>query len=78
MPEWATTLIVALFAALAAWFTARVTARTSEYSRIKDLESRVDLVEKRNVLLWNYNRLLIDHIYEGKQPPPPPMPEGII
>lgn len=78
MPEWLITVIVGVIAVSGGWFTARVTGQNSKYSRIKDLETRVDLVEKRNVLLWNYNRLLIDHIYEGKKPPPPPMPDGIV
>lgn len=78
MPEWLITTIVGALAASGAWFTARVTGQNGKYSRIRDLEQRVDLVEKRNVLLWNYNRELVNHIYEGKQPPPPPMPEGIV
>lgn len=78
MPEWLITLVVAVLAASGAWFTARITGQNAKYSRIRDLETRVDLVEKRNVLLWNYNRLLVDHIYEGKRPPPPAMPEGLV
>jgi len=78
MPEWLITTIVGFLAASGAWITARVAGRNGKYSRIKDLENRVDLVEKRNALLWNYNRQLIDHIYQGIEPPPPPMPSGIV
>ena len=78
MPDWLIITIAALITAGGGWLTARVTGQNSKYSRIKDLETRVDLMEKRNVLLWNYNRQLIDHIYEGKRPPPPPMPNGIV
>jgi len=78
MPDWLLTTIVGALAASGAWITARVAGRNGKYSRIKDLETRVDLVERRNALLWNYNRQLIDHIYQGTAPPPPPMPEGIV
>lgn len=78
MPDWLITIISSGFTGGAAWFLARITGQNSKYSRIKDLETRVDLVEKRNVLLWNYNRQLVNHIYEGKEPPPPPMPDGIV
>ena len=78
MPEWVPTVIIAAIAASGAWFTARISARSGSYGRIRDLEERVDLVERRNQILWNYNRLLIDHIYNGSPPPPPAMPEGII
>ena len=72
------TAVIAIIAASGAWFTARVSGRTGSYGRIKDLEGRVDLVERRNQILWNYNRQLINHIYDGSPPPPPEMPEGII
>jgi len=78
VPEWLITVIISAFAASGAWFTARVTGRTGSYGRIRDLEGRVDLVERRNQILWNYNRQLIDHIYQGTPPPPPAMPDGII
>ncbi|WP_104127997.1 hypothetical protein [Cryobacterium sp. Y57] len=78
MPEWLLTAIVAAIAASGAWFTSRVTGRAGSYGRIRDLEGRVDLVERRNQILWNYNRQLIDHIYQGSPPPPPVMPDGII
>lgn len=78
MPDWLVTVIVAAIVASGTWATARVTMRSGAYARIRQLESRVDNVEKRNVLLWNYNRALVNHIYEGKPPPPPPMPEGIV
>jgi len=78
MPEWVPTVVIAVIAASGAWFTARISARSGSYERIRDLEERVDLVERRNQILWNYNRQLINHIYDGTPPPPPPMPEGII
>jgi len=78
MPDWLITVIVGVIAVSGGWFTARVTGQNAKYSRIRDLEARVDLVEKRNVLQWNYNRTLINHIYEGKPPPPPAMPDGLV
>lgn len=30
-----------------------------------------------NHLLWMYNRQLVDHIYRGKEPPPPAPPAGL-
>ena len=78
MPEWLVTVIAVTVTGSGAWFTARMTGKNAGYSRIRDLETRVDLVEKRNILLWNYNRSLIDHIYEGKPPPPPAMPDGLV
>jgi len=78
MPEWVPIVVVAVIAASGSWLAARISARSGSYGRIRDLEERVDLVERRNQILWNYNRQLIDHIYQGTPPPPPPMPEGII
>ena len=78
MAEWLITVIVATITGSGAWFTARMTGKNAGYSRIRDLETRVDLVEKRNILLWNYNRRLIDHIYQGAPPPPPAMPDGLV
>lgn len=78
MPDWLLTIAVAVIAASGAWITARMTGRTGEYGRIRDLENRVDSLEKRNTILWNYNRELVDHIYRGEPPPPPPLPEGIV
>jgi|GEM_PF-6279671 len=78
MPDWLLTVLVAAFAASGAWITARVAGRTGSHARIRDLEARVDLIEGRNQILWNYNRQLIDHIYTGSPPPPPAMPDGII
>ena len=78
MSEWIVTVIAATVTGSGAWLTARMTGKNAGYSRIRDLETRVDLVEKRNILLWNYNRVLIDHIYESKPPPPPAMPDGLV
>lgn len=78
MPDWAVKVAIAVIAALSGLFAAWVAFQRVKYSRIRALEERVDLVEKRNVLLWNYNRQLVNHIYEGKGPPPPPLPEGIV
>ena len=78
MPEWLITVIAATATGSGAWLTARMTGKNTKYSRIRDLETRVDMVEKRNILLWNYNRRLIDHIYQSAPPPPPAMPDGLV
>lgn len=47
-------------------------------TRLGQLEKRVDRLERRNRSLWLYCRQLIDHIYRGKGPPPPPWPEDLL
>ena len=78
MSEWIIPVVVGVLAASGAWVSARMSGKGMKYTRLRDLETRIDLVEKRNVLLWNYNRLLVDHIYENKPPPPPEMPDGLV
>lgn len=76
LPAW--TVVAALIAASGGWLTARVRRKSGDHARIQALENRVDRVEARNVQLWLYNRELVDHIYEGKPAPPPPMPSTLI
>lgn len=38
---------------------------------------RFNQVERTNNSLWEYTRILIDHIYRGGLGPPPPPPEHI-
>ncbi|HEU5223424.1 MAG TPA: hypothetical protein VFU07_07060 [Candidatus Lumbricidophila sp.] len=77
MPVWVG-IVVAIIAASGGWMSSRVTRKNSDHARIQTLERRVDRVEARNTLLWAYNRSLVDHIYEGKAPPPPPIPPELI
>lgn len=73
VPQWAVPIATALIAAPSGWFAARAARKSGDHSRIQSLERRVDRVEARNMLLWVYCRSLVDHIYEGKGAPPPPM-----
>lgn len=49
----------------------------SDRERMRALENRLDMTERRNVGLWAYCRALIDHIYKGGGAPPPDPPHTI-
>lgn len=89
IPEWVQNALYLGGGGLVAWLTLILTGRRDKRSaenalidqlqeQVNVLGSRVDLVEGRNVLLWQYNHVLISHIWEGKPPPPPDMPQGLI
>ncbi|WP_030149406.1 hypothetical protein [Mycetocola saprophilus] len=82
VPAWLAPIVIAAIAAsgawAGAWLNSRGGRRNTDHTRITTLEARVDALSRRNTILWNYNRALIDHIYRGSPPPPPPIPEGAL
>lgn len=53
--------------------------RQSEFEKLLD-SHRLSLqrAQNREHLLFLWNRELIDHIYQGKPPPPPNPPDGLL
>ncbi|MHA7227822.1 hypothetical protein [Glutamicibacter soli] len=51
--------------------------QAADRARIEALEGKLEDTERRNMGLWTYCRILIDHIYRGKGAPPPDPPEHI-
>ncbi|HEY9409316.1 MAG TPA: hypothetical protein VIQ30_22715 [Pseudonocardia sp.] len=63
------------------WATRRTTRQArqaAENGRLAAVETRVDLLETKNAILWRYSRDLVDHIYRRLPPPPPPWPAELI
>lgn len=52
--------------------------RKIDQDRIAALETEMAGVKRQNNLSKVYIFALIDHIYKGSRPPPPPMPEGLM
>jgi hypothetical protein len=89
IPDWISNALWLGGGGLAAWVTLVLTGRrdkkSAENQLIDQLQEqmhtqsmRLDLIEKRNVLLWQYNHALVNHIWAGKPPPPPAMPDGLV
>lgn len=51
--------------------------QAADRGRIEALEEKLADTERRNMGLWTYCRILIDHIYRGRGAPPPDPPEHI-
>lgn len=51
--------------------------QAADRARIGALEEKLADTERRNMGLWTYCRILIDHIYRGRGAPPPDPPEHI-
>lgn len=51
--------------------------RARRDNRTERLEARIARAERDNRLLWLWCRQLVDHIYRGESPPPPPAPAGL-
>lgn len=47
------------------------------WTRLKDVEARMDRLERDLEAEYAYSRTLIDHIYRGLPPPPPPRPSTV-
>jgi hypothetical protein len=89
IPDWISNALWLGGGGLTAWLTLSLTGRrdrkSAENQLIDQLQEqmhtqamRLDLIEKRNVLLWQYNHALVNHIWAGKPPPPPAMPDGLV
>ena len=77
MPEWVIPMITVLgplSLGILAWLATR---KTSERTRIDNLEKRADITEGRNAKLQDYVGVLRKHIHEGNPPPPPPFPDDL-
>lgn len=70
--------IVALATVAAALIAGTVALVTHRMSRLAKVERRMDALDGRNKRLWMYCRQLIDHIYRGLGPPPPPWPDELL
>ncbi|NQX26825.1 hypothetical protein HQQ81_05600 [Microbacteriaceae bacterium VKM Ac-2854] len=71
MPEWLVSFLSAAGALLVGVGGTFITLRSRDHARIRDLETRVDVVERRERDGWLINRVLIDHIYRGRGLPLP-------
>lgn len=66
--------VVAILAALIAGWQA---VRARRENRVARIETRLAEYERENRLMWLWCRQLVDHIYRGGDPPPPPAPVGL-
>ena len=67
-------LVIAIIGGLALIMAGWGTAKGVAWSRLKDVEARMDRLEGDLEAEYAYSRMLIDHIYRGLPPPPPARP----
>ena len=76
-----TSVIVGVIAALSSIASALIAYRQATKARIanrvEQIEDRLSKADKDMQLLYYWNRELVDHIFQGKPPPPPKPPEGL-
>ncbi|MFJ3393995.1 hypothetical protein [Leifsonia aquatica] len=70
-------IIGGLFGLASAAFAYRQARIARRENRQERLEARLARSERDNRLLWLWCRQLVDHIYRGSAPPPPPAPAGL-
>jgi hypothetical protein len=67
-------LMIAIIGGLALIMAGWGTAKGVAWSRLKEVEARMDRLERELEGEYAYSRMLVDHIYRGLPPPPPPRP----
>ena len=70
--------IIAAFASIiSALMAYRQATKARVANRVEQIEQRLAKADKDMQLLYYWNRELVDHIFQGKPPPPPKPPEGL-
>lgn len=75
------TLLVGILASLASIISAALAynqaTKARNANRTDQIEQRLAKADKDMQLLYYWNRELVDHIFQGKPPPPPKPPAGL-
>ena len=71
----AAVIITGLIATVGTYWGTRQSSRATDHARIIALESRVDTLERRYVIVVAYAQVLRNWIFQGKPPPPPDWPD---
>ena len=70
-------IIAALASIISALMAYRQATKARVANRVEQIEQRLAKADKDMQLLYYWNRELVDHIFQGKPPPPPKPPEGL-